>query len=218
MTRSFNPAATQELVQAYHSANIDVVADLVARGANIDARLETGKTLLQAAVANRMEAMAFTLLANGADMNLLSEDDGYAPLHYAIQSNYTAMIDTLLTRGADPDIRGRSGITPLHIAAEETNLRNIKALLKHGADVAAEDVHGRTPRRVAEIRARESFSFAAQEYGRTADYLKPLEDARRAELDAIKAKQDMRKQAQSERDTLHKSHNPAQFRLKPPRK
>lgn len=218
MNKPHDPAATRELIQAYHAANIDAVPALLARGAHIDARLETGKTLLQAAITQRQEAFAFTLLGYGASTAALSEDDGLSALHYAVRDNYVGMIDALLAAGADPNIRSRSGMTPLHIAAEETNIRNIKALIKAGADVCAEDNNGRTPRRLAEVRAQESFAFAAQEYGQTADFLKPLEDKRREELERIRLGAEEHERAQRAQEDLFRRHDSALFRLKPPRK
>jgi ankyrin repeat protein len=86
------------------------------------------------------------------DPALLNARDGeYAvtPLHVAAQRGGKEMIDLLLARGADPDVRSRGAWTPLHQAASSANLPAAQALLDKGAAVNAKNDTGRTPLHLA---------------------------------------------------------------------
>jgi ankyrin repeat protein len=64
-------------------------------------------------------------------------------LHFAMNSMNEQVIDLLLERGADPNIRDEGdNAFPLHFAAERGKLDVVRKLIAHGADpVGAGDVH-----------------------------------------------------------------------------
>ncbi|VUC32598.1 unnamed protein product [Clonostachys rosea] len=56
------------------------------------------------------------LLDNQASLTAREQETGDTPLHVAVQSGPTSLVELLLSRGADPNARNRSGETPLHDA------------------------------------------------------------------------------------------------------
>src|SRR5437763_1960091 len=56
-------------------------------------------------------------------------------LHFAMHSMSEAVVATLLTRGADPNVRDDGdNAMPIHFAAERGALNIVKRLIEHGAD------------------------------------------------------------------------------------
>ncbi len=75
-------------------------------------------------------------------MNAQSED-GWTPLHVAVEGNELAIVLALLDAGAWVNVQGFS---PLHAAARGTDdPAVIEALLEAGADASAQDGKGMTP-------------------------------------------------------------------------
>ncbi|MHC4206587.1 MAG: ankyrin repeat domain-containing protein, partial [Planctomycetota bacterium] len=78
------------------------------------------------------------LLGQGVDVNTRNVrlDDG-TPLYFAVTGAQKEMIDLLLAKGADVNVKTRGGETALHAAARCTSRTDIaKMLIEHGADVA----------------------------------------------------------------------------------
>lgn len=79
----------------------------------------------------------------------LSFRTGYSPdtlLHRAVSQRRLDLLDYLLSRGMDVDVRGADGQTPLHDACwPHIPVDFAKHLLDAMADVQARDEHGRTP-------------------------------------------------------------------------
>lgn len=68
------------------------------------------------------------------------------PLHCACFADKYEVIEYLLSKGADVNLRNRPNETPLMSACTfKANIRAIDLLIKHGADVNARDNEGRTP-------------------------------------------------------------------------
>jgi ankyrin repeat protein len=64
---------------------------------------------------------------------------GYTPLLLAAKNGDTAMVETLLKGGADPNQSTTNGTTPLMFAAASGNVATVKTLLDKGADMAAKE-------------------------------------------------------------------------------
>ncbi|KAK0648234.1 DYW family of nucleic acid deaminases-domain-containing protein [Cercophora newfieldiana] len=59
---------------------------------------------------------------------------GRTTLHLAAAESHPEIVELLLTRGADPNVRDVEGKTPLSEAALWGRLENVRILLEHGAD------------------------------------------------------------------------------------
>lgn len=114
---------------------------------------------------------------------------GYAPLHMAAASGQCEAAKVLLSRGARPNPRSRSGATPLWVAA----VRNLpdgcmaRVLVEGGADLEAEGPLGTTPLVAAAMfgtpsRVRELLELGADVDARRGDGATALQAAVAAEL------------------------------------
>lgn len=66
-------------------------------------------------------------------------------LHMAAYSNNDALVEFLLQRGADPNLRDGKGQTPLFGAASTGNVRSVQMLIAGGAKVDARNAGNDTP-------------------------------------------------------------------------
>jgi putative ankyrin repeat protein FPV023 len=83
------------------------------------------------------------LLDNGADINKSSH--GVAPLIFAANTpdeSGTALLEFLLSKGADPNVKDFQGNTPLFVANYADNTKAIKLLIKAGADTKIRNNEG----------------------------------------------------------------------------
>lgn len=107
----------------------DLARELLARGANVQAKNRRGAEPLHAAVNGgpgsaswNPAAQATTvacLIEAGADPNTTNKD-GVAPLHVAVRTRCTAAVRVLLERGADAQRKNKHGSTPMLLALETT--------------------------------------------------------------------------------------------------
>ncbi|CAG9861703.1 unnamed protein product [Phyllotreta striolata] len=147
LTRGGNVNATDECgysplhLSAEHGYT-EVVRLLLASGAKVDYREDTDEEFprttrcdepLRLAIRNKHMDIARLLLENGADPN--------KRYFFGAEINLVADLDfleLLLTFGANPDSRDRSGLTPLMKAVRQPQgMEAVLLLLKYGADVNA---------------------------------------------------------------------------------
>ncbi len=84
-------------------------------------------------------------LAEGADINELSEQTQLSPLAWATMTGETKAVKLLLQLGADVNVRQEDGGTPLHIAFFLGRAEIAEILMKDGADVNAKNNRGEIP-------------------------------------------------------------------------
>jgi ankyrin repeat protein len=72
------------------------------------------------------------LAQNSPDLLNAPSRDGYSVLQLAAREGYTAVVEFVLSKNADPNIRVRN-ITPLEFAAQRGHLRIVQMLLDKGA-------------------------------------------------------------------------------------
>jgi ankyrin repeat protein len=81
----------------------------------------------------------------GAQLNVRSDQNGYTPLMTAIYRDQTAIVDILLSKGADIEARANDGSTPLIIAAIGGQRHIVEMLLRKGARIDSAQNEGYTP-------------------------------------------------------------------------
>jgi O-glycosyl hydrolase/ankyrin repeat protein len=99
--------------------HLNRLRDLIAAGAEVDARDVAGRTPLHWAAwqgysvmeNNPTPEVVQLLLDAKADPNAVDEK-GRTPLHYAAQMLYPRLYDALLAGGASPQVKDRDGVTP----------------------------------------------------------------------------------------------------------
>ncbi len=170
------PALTDELLQAFLEAGLDINADceyhgkkttfwiclagvasrlwlemMLAHGARINDRDSEGRNAMAECLAGRAdpECVKF-LMENGAERSVVAAC-GKTGLHEVVKTRSAGeKIILLLESGIDVNKRDQAGNTPLHLYAEASIDEEIlRILLEHGADVNARNRAGDTPLHVA---------------------------------------------------------------------
>jgi len=137
------PVETRVADAAEHQ-DAELVAALLAKGANLNAPQLDGATALHWAVHHDLGATVDLLLRRGAKVNA-ANDHGVTALALACETGSVPMVERLLRAGADPNIATKTGVTPLMAAARAGSVEAVKALLAKGADVnAVEASHGQS--------------------------------------------------------------------------
>ena len=141
-------------VQRLHNNNnpelsIEIINDLLARGANLEAKTKDGETALFLSVINGDTIIAKYLMDKGADVNVRLPN-GESPLIRASQYNggRNPIMKALIDKGADvnarTDTKLSAGYTTLIFAAWKGNTEIVTVLLEKGADVNAKTRDGET--------------------------------------------------------------------------
>jgi ankyrin repeat protein len=119
------------------------VRALLEKGADVNAKGNTGRTALMEAALEGYTDTVRTLLEKGADVNA-KDNMGWTPLFWAAFSRRTDTVRALLEKGADVNAKNKYDDTPLIHAAYAGDTDTVAVLLEKGADVNAKDDMGRT--------------------------------------------------------------------------
>jgi RNA polymerase sigma factor (sigma-70 family) len=133
---TYSPEGFTALALAAHFGHVEVMRLLVDRGADVN-RVATHRlavTPLHAALFGRQIAAALLLVERGADVTLARGGSGWkragwTPLHYAAGMGFSALVQPLLDRGADPSRPDEEGKTPLDVAID-ANYSDIATVLR----------------------------------------------------------------------------------------
>ena len=82
--------------------------------------------------------------ARSANFNT-RRSEGLAPIHYAVINNYSGLINFLLDKKIDVNIKSTSGATALHEAVRVGNIDVITRIINSGANVNSRDGNNNTP-------------------------------------------------------------------------
>ncbi len=125
------------------------------KGADVNAKNNSGWTPLHIAAYVGLKEIAKLLLAKGADV-YAKDSIGVTPLHYAAWNGRTEIAELLIAAGADVNAKDDKDDTPLDVAAKR---ETADLLRKHGGRTAEE--LALMPRLVQH--GRFAFSFDAKE-------------------------------------------------------
>ena len=122
----------------------DEARELIASGANVNAKNKWGFCPLHIAAARGKACIVRLLLEAGAKTD--AEDDyEETALHKAVMNNRYGATWLLLKSGANVNNTDHKGNTPMHYAALVNNSELVEPLLEFGADPYAKNNEGKTP-------------------------------------------------------------------------
>ena len=145
---SHGPFSDFPVTPHYDPRLSDVTRLLLEHGADINARVEDGRTPLHVAAENGRVEVVRVLHEHGANIGA-EDDEGRTPLHLAANYGDVETVHVLLEYGANIGAKSNQGRTPLHLAVNHGSAEVVRVLLEHGADVGAEDDEARTPLHLA---------------------------------------------------------------------
>lgn len=128
---------------------------LLANGAQINERSDTGETPLLIALGSKLSKKAIWLAQRGARVNA-SDGDGYYPLHFCAQLDMPEAVPALARAGSPIEARCSDGETPLLMAARFGSAGACAALIQEGADFLAVNPQGDTPLDMAARRGHQA--------------------------------------------------------------
>ena len=148
-TGPYGVALTDQLAQAAAEGNAGSVAQVLARGADIDGTDVAGRTaMINAAWRGRADTVQ-TLAELGADFNI-ADAEGRTPLMWAASNGHADATRLLLEAGARPGSRDERRLTALMRAAWNGHGDVVALLLAAGADASDTAPDGATPRDLAQ--------------------------------------------------------------------
>ena len=116
------------------NGSTNIVALLLDAGADANAALRGGETVLMTAARAGSLGAVQALSAKGADPNAREERE-QTGLMWAAAEGHAAVAAALLEAGADVHAKLESGFTPVFFAAREGHIDVVRTLLEAGADV-----------------------------------------------------------------------------------
>jgi len=131
----------KKLVIACREGNIEVVRDLLKKGADPNATdipknpfslsllIQESTPLIEACKNGHIEIVSL-LLENGADPQKTTDFTDNTPIIFACKNNYQDIVLLLLERGADPESYDTKGIPLISIACEKGHLDVVRTLVE----------------------------------------------------------------------------------------
>lgn len=111
-----------------------VIPDLIAHGADVNAKDGTGATPLMNAKDQPLEFVA-PLVDHGADPNVVDESSGMTPLQLAIQAGNAPVVRYLLANGGMIPPHTDPELDPIKMAAHARSLDTVKLVVEQGYSV-----------------------------------------------------------------------------------
>jgi len=128
--------------------SLHLVELFLSRGGDVCAEDDRERTALHLACSRTDSIIAELelLIFHGSDINA-SDEDGWTPLHNAVENHNLEATELLLKHGADVCAEDDHGRTALHLACSRAVpiIAELELLIFHGSDINVGDTDGRTP-------------------------------------------------------------------------
>jgi len=151
------------------SGDMQAVEELLAKGADVNAKSDRGLSALHSAAVFGHRDIVELLIEKGADVNAKAErslwDEGMTALHGSCVKGQKDVAELLIAKGADVNAKSKNGYTPLHIATTEGYRDVVELLIAKGADVNARDYYGRLPLSSAKSRNHTEITELLRKHG-----------------------------------------------------
>uniref|UniRef100_A0A8C7STC8 Kinase D-interacting substrate 220a n=1 Tax=Oncorhynchus mykiss TaxID=8022 RepID=A0A8C7STC8_ONCMY len=132
------------LMMASEQGSLEMVQELLRRGANVNLDdVDCWTALISAAMEGHVEVVK-ELLANNASLEH-RDMGGWSALMWASYKGRVEVAQLLLEKGASPNITGQYSVFPVIWAAGRGHAEIVHLLIKHGAKVNCSDKYGTTP-------------------------------------------------------------------------
>uniref|UniRef100_A0A4W5NBH0 Kinase D interacting substrate 220 n=1 Tax=Hucho hucho TaxID=62062 RepID=A0A4W5NBH0_9TELE len=132
------------LMVASEQGSLEMVQELLRRGANVNLDdVDCWTALISAAKEGHVEVVK-ELLANNASLEH-RDMGGWSALMWASYKGRVEVAQLLLEKGASPNITGQYSVFPVIWAAGRGHAEIVHLLIKHGAKVNCSDKYGTTP-------------------------------------------------------------------------
>ncbi|XP_049916899.1 ankyrin-3-like isoform X4 [Epinephelus moara] len=116
---------------ASKEGHVEVVAELIKHGANVDAATkQKGNTALHIASLAGQTEVVKELVTHNANVNAQSQN-GFTPLYMAAQENHMDVVQFLLDHGSSQSIATEDGFTPLAVALQQGHDQVVSLLLEN---------------------------------------------------------------------------------------
>ena len=135
------------LIRAVREGDLERTRELINKFGSYSKGWSEGYVLLCDALFNRQVEIAKLLSNYGCKVsseNIIPSD---SPLHLAVASSDTEVVEMILDKGARINAVDKLGETPLHCAIKNSdkNVEITKLMLKHGSNVKVRTIYGRSP-------------------------------------------------------------------------
>ncbi|XP_061824321.2 kinase D-interacting substrate of 220 kDa B isoform X2 [Nerophis lumbriciformis] len=132
------------LMVAAEQGNLEIVQELIRRGANVNCDdVDCWTALISASKEGHIQVVK-ELLDNNANKEH-RDMGGWTSLMWAAYKGRTDVAQMLLDKGANPNITGQYSVYPIIWAAGRGHAEIVHLLLQHGAKVNCSDKYGTTP-------------------------------------------------------------------------
>ena len=134
-------ANIDELLQAAAAGSTASLAEILARGADVEGRDIAGRTaVINAAWRGRIETVEL-LVQLGTDFNV-ADLDGMTAVQWAASNGHAKVVERLTSAGAELDLADGKGLTALMRAAWNGHIDTVRLLIAAGATTGLTDNEG----------------------------------------------------------------------------